>query len=158
MCTPRGLRTITALCVAASLALAADADARKAPGCADGRFVVTQGAEPLGAGTVFILQGGALTIEGACATTGTVGRPGRRGTKVSAHWDSCGTLQNLRLRASARDCSQLRGKLRGRGRKGRFVAVASTCGDGIVDTGTGEECDATQGCGDGDVCGTSCLC
>ena len=88
MCVPRGFRMIPALCVAAALAVGGPADAaRKAPGCAEGRFVVTQGAELLGAGSVLLLQGGAVSIEGACAATGTVGRLGRKGTKLSARWD-----------------------------------------------------------------------
>jgi cysteine-rich repeat protein len=47
--------------------------------------------------------------------------------------------------------------LRGRRRaRGRFTAVASRCGDGIVDAGAGEDCDDGNTAG-GDGCEEDCL-
>jgi cysteine-rich repeat protein len=63
----------------------------------------------------------------------------------------------LRLRATTSDdCSLIRGVVRARGeRPSRFLAVASICGDGIVDPGRGEQCDDGNFLDD-DACDATC--
>lgn len=125
----------------------------KTRGCDAGRFAVTAGQDVLGA-SILVLDGAAVTVEGACPAVGRA-KPGRKGTRVAAAWDGCGAARKLRLRATARDCEALRGTMRVRGKRRRFAATASTCGDGVVDAGAGEQCDGGTSCAG---CTADCRC
>jgi hypothetical protein len=140
-------------------AVPADA-ARKARGCAAGRFVVTQGQDLLGGAAlpaVLVVDGPTLSVEGPCPVQGKA-RKRRKGTSLSARWERCGGLENIRLRATARDCATVRGRLRARKRRAALLAAASACGDGMVDAGAGEECDGADTCGAGVQCNAACRC
>ncbi len=150
---------ITILVIGLALAAVLPAYARKMPGCAAGRFVVTEGGSPLAGPAhpgVLVVDGETLTVEGACPASGTARRR-RTGTKLAAAWDRCGTAKKVRLRATARDCGAIRGRLHVRKRAAAFVAMPSTCGDGLVDRGAGEQCDGAATCADGAAC-ASCRC
>ena len=146
-------------CLAIVLTAAPALAARKAPGCAEGRFAVTRGSEALGGPTLLVLHAGGLGVEGACPTSGKMTTGGRKGTRLTAKWERCGAHARVRLRAKAKDCGGLQGSVRGRGlRPTKVEAIASTCGDGVVDQGAGEDCDGAQGCADGDACAADCRC
>jgi hypothetical protein len=133
--------------------------AGKGGGCAQGRFVVTTGQDLLGDASepaVLVLNGSTFAVDGACPTHGSA-TTRRKGTRLKARWDHCGSVAKLRLQATARDCSVVRGTLRARKTKAAMVAVPSLCGDGIVDAGAGEQCEAGQTC-DGGVACTACRC
>jgi hypothetical protein len=133
--------------------------ARKAGGCTQGRFVVTEGQDLLGAAEpiVLVLEGSTLAVDGPCPTRGSATKR-RKGTRVRARWDRCGALPKLRLQAMARDCTAVRGTLRAPKKRAAMVAMPSACGDGIVDRGAGEQCEAGQSCGAGVACTASCQC
>jgi hypothetical protein len=133
---------------------------RKGGGCTQGRFVVTAGQELLGGAsdpTVLVVDGSTLAVEGPCPTRGSA-KKRRKGTRVSARWDRCGAGSKLRRRATARDCSAVRGTLRAPKKRASMIAMPSVCGDGVVDGGAGEQCDAGRPCGAGVECTASCQC
>lgn len=156
---PLGLASL--LLTGAFLAPWPAAATRRPAACAWGRFVVTVGGAAFGDGagaTALLLQASRFAVEGPCPVVGKVGKTRRKGAPLSATWEGCGAVPRLRLRATARDCHEVRGTLRRGKRRTRFVATASRCGDGVVDRGAGEECDGTLGCATGVACAASCRC
>ena len=67
----------------------------------------------------------------------------KKGTRVRVKWPACEGLRGkVRLRGRiVDDCQTFTGSLRARRFKERFTATRSRCGDELVDTGGGEECD-----------------
>jgi cysteine-rich repeat protein len=100
---------------------------------------------------VIALDAENAVVDPACGAARLRARFARGEWRLRARWPTCRTARVLRLtgRASA-DCTLLRGRATGR-RPTRFVAIASRCGDGLVDPGLGERCDDgnlsdTDGC------------
>jgi hypothetical protein len=81
----------------------------------------------------------------------------KKGTQLTAMWRDCAGLKRLVFAGQiVNGCTQLEGKLRGKRTKVDVTASPSRCGDGVVDTGGGEQCEST--CPAGQVCTTACLC
>jgi cysteine-rich repeat protein len=146
-------RCRSAVVAAVVLAVAAAGVARAA---CEGRYVVTSATGSLvhGPGDVIVLDKAKVVVDPACGEA-TLRSRGR--SRLAARWHGCRDRRVLRLklRASA-DCTLLHGTVTAPGaRASRLVAVASRCGDGVVDAGTGERCDdGNQNPGDG--CDASC--
>lgn len=156
---PRKILYLSVCCV---MMCRAAASAGRAPGCAAGRFIVTAGAAALDGATdpvVLVLDGTAFRIEGPCTVVGRVVRSRRKGTRLAATSRACAGSPKIRLIATARDCSTIRGVVRQRRQRVSLVAVPSTCGDGRVDAGALEQCDgATGSCESGGACSSDCRC
>jgi cysteine-rich repeat protein len=122
----------------------------------EGRYVLTTATGSLvrGPGDVIVLDAAKVVVDPECgdASISTRGR-----SRLAARWRGCRGRRafRLKLRASA-DCTLLHGTVSAPGaRASRFVAIASRCGDGVVDGGTGERCDdGNQDPDDG--CDASC--
>jgi cysteine-rich repeat protein len=100
-----------------------------------------------------VLDASGVLIDPACGAAAVR----VRGSSIVAAWGACGSHARLRMRAHATaDCSLLRGVVSAKGeRASRFRAATSTCGDGIVDPGSGERCDDGNFL-DGDACDATC--
>jgi hypothetical protein len=139
------------------------ASADHAQPCPDGRFLIDPGllATVAPALDVIVLQGSELAIEGVCPLMEGHAKATARGVRVNAHWWQCGSLRNVRLRAKLPSgCRTMTGTVKAKKvRRARFTATASSCGDGIVDAGNGEECDPSGvACATGGACTTACRC
>jgi cysteine-rich repeat protein len=151
------------LLLALLLAAGTPAGARTAP-CAGGRFVV-DGPTALLAGATspvlpdaVVIAATTLGIASGCDPTRFRERVTRKGTRLRAKWPFCQEgPKRVRVRVVlAPDCETLTGRIRMRGvPKRKFTARRSRCGDGIVDTGGGEECDDGN-LVDGDGCQADC--
>lgn len=119
--------------------------------CAGGRFLMQP--VPRG-GEALVVTGQRVDIANGCPDVRAMVTIGRRGTRLEAVWprNACGDgSPPVRLRARFDGaCSEIVGRLRSRGVTRDFVAVRSTCGDGVVDAAAGEECEA------GDFAGRTC--
>lgn len=121
----------------------------------EGRYVLTRATGTLvrGPGDVIVLDATSAVLDPTCAAAPIT----THGRRLAARWHGCRGRRTfrLKLRASA-DCTLLRGTVSASGaHASRFVAVASRCGDGVVDPGAGERCDdGNQDPGDG--CDASC--
>jgi cysteine-rich repeat protein len=98
--------------------------------------------------TAVQIAAGKVTLVGLCpARLARVARM-RRGWRVAVKWARCGEYRRIRLAARIFDqCSTLRATLRTK-RPSLHVSIngnLSTCGDGRVDPGAGEECDPPGG-------------
>lgn len=83
-----------------------------------------------------------MQIESGCPPTAMATRVTRKGLRLSARWNVCGTERKVRVRALLpRDCFVLRGTIttRKHRRPRRFSASHVRCGDGVLDDG--EQCD-----------------
>jgi cysteine-rich repeat protein len=116
--------------------------------CPAARYVVA--GEPLVSGdsaprTSMLAVGSVVGVDGICGTIAPqILRESRSGaTRVVAKWRRCAGLRSsARLTGSITDgCSRLSGTLKARHFKRRFEALLSRCGDSIVDSTGGEECD-----------------
>jgi hypothetical protein len=139
-----GLATIPGVARAAGRAPCTDADVRFLAVPAQTAFLAavrtaTPDALVLGGGTVSIVSS---TDE--CGPTQARLRRVKGATLLRARWGSCSGVTGA-VRLTARivgGCSQLKGTLRvGRHRPRRIRAARSTCGDGYVDAGNGEQCE-----------------
>jgi len=164
-------RTKAAAAAVAALVLALGSPAvgakvRKPP-CPDGRFLVS-GAALMAGDTIPVHQPIALldhtaAIGEGCRPVACTIASTRQGTRVRAVWHGClGLAGPVRLRARFdAGCTMLTGTLfmpRGRPRQRRFTAIRSSCGDGIVDPGSGEQCESDTQCGAGAGCDVQCRC
>jgi hypothetical protein len=129
--------------------------ARKYPVCPDGRFVQTDRILPGSADGAFdavVIQDGQASIESGCAPTRVRLRGTRSGTRVRAKWKRCGDIKKVRLQATIIDdagaCTRLFGSVKvKRNASTPLSATLTGCGDGIVDTVSGETCEPpTPGC------------
>ena len=144
-----------ALLALTAWAYGAAAEARQLPTpCPTARYVVTQGATELGGTTtdpvVVVMADQQAILSGGCPATRTRVRVRRSGTRLLTTFASCGSLTNIRVRATLPPtCDAITGTLRAKKTKRIvFTASRSRCGDQIVDAGNGEECDATSCSGD----------
>src|SRR5262249_34557164 len=117
--------------------------------CVGGRFLVE--GDPVIAGVLAGQDGITIaqqaSLDSGCSPTDKVSvRPGRTRTKVVARWSSCHGMKGAaRLRATIDSaCESLRGTFVARRARIRRAlrATLSTCGDGILDPGDGEQCEA----------------
>ncbi len=147
------------------LALATPALAKPRPErCPGGRFIVTGAPllpdDPASAHGPVTIESGRVSIGSACPPVKAKLKASRRGTIVRARWGSkCPGMRGAGLTATiGAGCAAMEGTFRCR--KPRisqpFAARLSSCGDGVVDPGRGEQCDG-EGCAAGSVC-TDCEC
>jgi hypothetical protein len=168
----RSRRTILLLLLALlipQLGTAKGGRAREPVSCLPGRFLLSS---PLPARTGLEAEAleldadGTLTI-GDCTHARADVHAGRRWTRVHAA-ARCERPRKVHLtaRIGAPQCTSLHGMLHGPFRPVPVSAARSSCGDGVLDTGGGEQCDASQAGGDTpcpDSCGapssaTPCQC
>jgi len=153
------------LCGALLAAEVPDAGALRLRDCGARRFLPTDVATIAGSPTPVIdaieTTGDDVTIVGPCERVRTRWARTRHGLRLRARMRGCpGTSRTVRLSTRlGRDCAQIDGWLgeRGAGRR-PFSARMSECGDGRLDAGAGEECDAPAGCLDGGGCDLECRC
>ncbi|MFN8543659.1 MAG: hypothetical protein U0807_05570 [Candidatus Binatia bacterium] len=87
----------------------------------------------------------------------------RKATTVRARWSTCEALGGpvtYRGKIIAA-CARLKGAVvarRARPRNHPLSGHLSSCGDGVVDAGRGEQCDGAAGCAAGIACSKSCWC
>ena len=124
-----------------------------------GRFVVSRSTGALLAAEIDVVavDDENVIVDPACGSAVVKGKVARRGWRVSARWVGCRGRRIVRMKARAsEDCTLLRGTVRAPGaRVSRFVAIASRCGDGLVDAGRGERCDDGN-LNDADGCDSAC--
>ncbi len=133
--------------------------------CPGGRYIVT--GPPLVAGDSSdqiepVVIGPQISIGNACNPVRAKLKATRQGTTlVMAVWPSCvGLKGRVKLKGTLdTTCMDLNGKLIAKKSKLKqpFVAHLTRCGDGIVDPGSGEECDGSA-CDDGAGCTVACAC
>ena len=156
----RAVRSAAALSLALPTVLwltASHAPARTpAVACAPGRFLVPAADQPLLTPTgphadAVLLERERHLVLGDCGGVTATVIARRRATIVRASFPSCLGFTKVRLRAriAAPGCDVLSGRVKARrARPHAFTATRSTCGDGVVDAGGGETCDATAPGGD----------
>ena len=132
--------------------------------CRGGRYLVTGSALVTGdsSGPVEpVVIGAQISIGNACNPVHAKLKATKRGTTVMAVWPSCAGLKGRVKLKGALDttCTSLNGTLIARKSKLKesFVAQLTRCGDGIVDPGTGEQCDGGA-CAGGAGCTPECTC
>jgi cysteine-rich repeat protein len=130
--------------LAALVAPARDAGARPVFSCAD-RYVVIRAHGPLVGRSADALVVGPTTLELAPRCPEAAFRVWRagRGWRLAARWSRCADRRRVVVRARlTADCTLVRGTVAARAsRRTAFTAIASRCGDGVVDPGAGEACD-----------------
>jgi|RhiMethySRZTD1v2_1073278.scaffolds.fasta_scaffold486098_2 hypothetical protein len=132
--------------------------------CPNETYVLVLGAEVVAddAGVPPLLQvaDGDATVARGCPLTKGRAKPTRFGVKVSGKFRDCGGHKKLKLKALIPPtCDGVAGVIRGRGfTPAAIVGVASSCGDGVVDTDLGEQCDAGVACADSSPCDGTCRC
>src|SRR5262245_42875258 len=133
----------------------------KPPLCTGGRFAIA-GSPLLGpGGEVVVLENGALSIGSLCPPRHATLARRKKGTAVSVVFRGCsGVSGRVRLTALiGNNCSTVTGNLKAGGTTVPFSAATSECGDAIVDTGGGEDCDGSAtGCFVGEACNAACRC
>lgn len=124
-----------------------------------GRFVVSKSTGTLLAAEsdVVAVDQENVIVDPECGSAEVRGKVVRRGWRLAARWVACRGERRVRLKARAsEDCTLLRGAVTAPGaRASRFVAIASRCGDGLVDAGEGERCDDAN-LNDADGCDSAC--
>jgi len=135
--------------------------AARPPLCPDGRFLQATRLIPGSPGGAFdavVLDAGRVSIASGCQPAKARLKALKTGdTRVRAKWKTCGTLKKVRLQATiiqdGEPCRRLFGVLRARKMDGTPVSATRTrCGDGFVDTASGETCEPPGGaCSD--ACG-----
>jgi hypothetical protein len=141
-----------ALPVLALLAVVAPVPAALAAPCAGGRFLVVDspviGAVSTPTEDAIQLEGASVTLYagvGTCPATVAHLKRTKSGLRVRVRWVACpGVAGVVRLTARVDDkCRQMKGAVTAGvpRHKKTFVARQSRCGDGIVDTGAGEQCE-----------------
>ena len=110
-----------------------------------------------------VIRGRQISFGRVCPVTNGKLRTTARGTKVNATWRSCTGLHGkVKLTATIEPaCESMSGTVKGVRSKihATFSARHSTCGDGIVDPGAGEECDSGAGCPPAQRCNAAtCSC
>lgn len=141
----------------------------KPTACPPGRFLVQGPDAPLLQGgvtpdtdTVVIGDPHEVSIGSGCPARTAKVTAKRAFTRVKVLWPACGALRRVQLTAkiAAPACDVMQGKLTGRKFKAKaFTAERSTCGDGVLDTDGGEECEpGVAVCPDDLHCTANCRC
>jgi len=121
--------------------------------CPEGRFllpagtVLVPGGPPVDLDAVIVDESAktpAIGIASGCDPGPGSLKATKKGTVVKGHWAACGTAVNVKLAARIETgCVTMTGTVKAKRQKKRaFTAVRSTCGDGVVDPGAGEQCEA----------------
>src|SRR5262245_1849634 len=134
------------------------------PLCTAGRFAVS-GSPLLGpGGEIVVLENKTIAIGSLCPASRARLRRQKKGTAVVITFGKgmcSGVSAKVRVKALiSQGCSLLTGTLRTKGQAPLdFTAATSACGDGIIDTANGEQCDgSTTGCQPDEQCNASCQC
>jgi len=139
------------LALIATCLIVASTGAAKSPLCPTGRYVVS------GTGAVLVVGDGRATLGGLDSVRFTR-KASRRGTQLRARLGLPGRTSKLVARL-VDDCSRVEGTLKtGRAKPQPFSASRSVCGDAVVDSGSGEQCDGNAGCNAGSLCDGECRC
>jgi len=162
------MRTLFVLVLSAlSLAgLVTASRAKKIPPCPPARYLLAPGDAGLIFGEVTpetdALTLGASTLSApTCGSTRAKVKGTARGTTIKATWKTCGGLKKVLAKGTiSSDCQTLQGTI-----KAKKVApkpfsgqLSSGCGDDLLDTGLGEECEGDADCDVGAVCTDFCTC
>jgi hypothetical protein len=149
------------LCLAAFAATAA----AKRPVCPGGHFVpaapLLPGSATGGDDVLSLDATTGLAIGSLCGPAHVTVKGTRRGTTLKSTLHPCGSLTRARVTGLvAPDCVHLDGKLTAphrRPRAQKFTARRPTsCGDGVVDSEGGEECEQTVDCPAGQCVACTC--
>lgn len=137
----------------------------KPPPCAGGRYLVQDA--PLIAGgaavvpDVISIGDFQVAVGSGCAAKPVNVRATWQGTRFRKRWWQCDDIAGPVVVTALIEptCQVMTGRLVARRAKVRrnFVATRSRCGDGIVDAGGGEECEAAADCPDEVAC-VECRC
>ena len=135
----------------------------KPPLCTSGRFVV-EGSPLIGTGgEILVLANRTLAIGNVCAARRAKLKRTKAGTRVIVKYpkNGCSGVTG-KVKVSAlitNNCTTVNGTLKlPKTAPTAFTAAASVCGDAVLDTGGGEECDGQIGCDTGETCNGSCVC
>ena len=132
--------------------------------CPDGRWVLSGAdliAETAGVSPTLDIVDGAVTVLDGCAISKGRAKPTKKGLRVTGKFRGCGDTPKLKLKAvTDAACTSLTGTIRGRGvTPVSITGVPSLCGNGVVDTSLGEECDTGAPCPIlASVCTQTCRC
>jgi hypothetical protein len=144
--------------------LVGDTDAAKV-NCPDGRYVLLTGGDLIastsGVPPTIEIVGGVVTVIDGCPITKGRAKPTKKGVRVTGKFKNCNDAKKLKLKATIdAACSGVSGTISGRGVTPVPVTGApSLCGNGVVDTSLGEECDGNVACPTGGAtCDQSCHC
>src|SRR5262249_34451843 len=137
--------------VSAAPALAKTGRHQRCPG---GRFMVEGSALVAGDQAALsqpiVVSDGEVSIGAVCQSVRGRLKTSKRGTSVNAHWARCiGVIGRVRLKATILpSCAAMGGVLTVRRARlsEHFSSHLSTCGDGMVDRGAGEECEMGFNC------------
>jgi len=155
---------VAALAIAMMLLASVGGARKKAPPtlCPGGRFLLGSGlGDPAAGVEAIVIAGGFVTLTAACPPARAKLTAKRIGMRVTAVWPLCSVLGGkVRLSATvAPGCDTLAGTVvapRAKLRK-RIAGRRSECGDGIVDTGGGEQCETDADCAPPGHC-VACAC
>ena len=113
--------------------------------CPAGRFLADElQLQGSAMGALAIDASGHVSLDGCGPATHAKRQATARFTRVRATWAKCGTLARVLVvgKIAAPDCGTLTGVVRAKKVKPKpFSADRSTCGDGTIDAGGGEQCD-----------------
>jgi hypothetical protein len=133
--------------------------------CPDGRYVLVTGgdliAETAGVPPTLEIVDGTVTVLDGCPIRRGRAKPTKKGVRVTGKFRDCGDAAKLKLKALIdAGCANVAGTIRGRGVTPVTVAgTLSLCGNGVVDTALGEECDQGAACPTlTSVCTPTCRC
>ncbi len=117
--------------------------------CPPARYLVPDGSP---AAVIEVLDDGTVAVEGVCPPIPAKLKGKRRVQKVRATWpkDACqGLTGKVKLRAKIDEtCGTLRGKLRAKKLRQKFLASVSRCDDGLLDPPVDGACPLLEGPGD----------
>jgi len=155
---------VAALVLATVLIAPPGATGKKAPPtlCPGGRFLLGSAlGDPATGVEAIVISGGFVTLTAACPAARAKLTAKRTGMRVTAVWPLCNVLGGkVHLSATvAPGCQTLTGTVvapRAKLRT-RIAGRRSECGDGVVDTGGGEQCETDTGCAPPGRC-VACAC
>ena len=133
--------------------------------CPNGRYVLTTGADLIATTpgvppTVEIVDGVVTVVDGCPIRKGRA-KPTKKGVRVTGKFKDCGGAKKLKLKLLIDPtCSSVSGTISGPGVTPVTVTgTLSLCGNGVVDTSVGEECETNVACPVvGTTCNQSCRC
>jgi uncharacterized repeat protein (TIGR01451 family) len=122
--------------------------------CPPARYLIASGPIAADGGGAALQLGPSTAIDGVCdAIAPRRMQVNRKGiTQVMVRWKRCTGLTGAVVLQGkiVPGCSQFQGTLKAKKLKKKLDAARSTCGDGIIDTGGGEQCDdGNTAAGDG---------
>ena len=167
------VRVPTLALVAASLLclLARFAPAATAPACPSDRFAVSQRSAVALIGRtaqaeIVVVEGlttaaPQISITSGCTPVRARIKTTKAGASLDASWPKTGCAGEHKVRAKltiSAACNMSGVLKKANAKPIKFTAAPSTCGDGVVDTGRGEECEPGLECSGGGLCVGVCRC